>query len=99
MNANEQHVGERLARIESSQTHLMNQMDRLIQVLDRLVRVEEHQAEQQRSIASHGRRIEAVETEIGSWRTFRKATTWIIGVVGMAGAAVMTFVTSGSSGQ
>lgn len=87
-------VQERLARIETNQMHLSKQLDRMVELLDRLVRVEEHVEEDRRDLKRLYYRLEKVEQSISSWKTAKNILIWISGIMSaIITAGVSFFIT------
>ena len=97
--ANQEHedMRERLARIEANQTHIGKQLDRVVMLLDRLVRVEEHVEEHKRTLSILFTRLEKAESELETWRLARKVMIWF-GGIGTALAATLVALASKPSG-
>lgn len=75
-------LGERLARIETGQEHLTKQLDRMLVLLDRMVKVEEHVESHSKECNRIHARLIAVETELSTWKSVRKFFAWITGLTG-----------------
>ena len=75
-------VGERLARIETGQAHHAKQLDRVVVLLDRMVRLEEHVDQHGISCGVITERLVAVETELSTWKSVRKFFAWSTGFFG-----------------
>ena len=91
-------VNERLARIEQNQMHFSKQLDKVVVLLDRMVKVEEHVdthveklKEMRRAIEQMEARVETLKTELNQWRTARKIFVWVVASVGTILAAFAAF--------
>lgn len=87
----EQRTNERLTRMEVTLEGVAKQINSVVVLLDRMVRVEEHIAEQRRSFDRVWEALEEeklarmrIRDELDSWRTTRKALTWLFGSSGVA---------------
>jgi len=99
-------MSERLARIEQSQIHLANQLDKVVTLLDRMVRVEEHIEEHKESMQRLFKRLERAETriaeqekELARWHTGKKIFIWVIGTAISIGGLVLALSASGALGK
>ena len=79
-------IVERLARIEQNQLHFSKQLDKLVSLLDRMVKVEEHVEQHKDTMKRLYRRLESVEGELAEakqelqrWKTGRKLVAWLMG--------------------
>ena len=80
---------DRLTRMEVTLEGMSKQLDSMVVLLDRMVRVEEHVSEHQRGVQRIWNSIEEIKIgqkelreELDSWKTVRKSITWIIGISG-----------------
>lgn len=80
------HVGERLARIEANQKNQEVQLEKVLVLLDRMVRVEERQQNFASKYEVLLMRVEKAEKELESWKWARRVIAWTSGIV----AAVIT---------
>lgn len=88
-------LGERLARIETGQEHHAKQLDRMLILLDRMVKVEEHVEGHTKECALVTSRLVALETELSTWRSVRKFFAWVTGFTG----AFVAFYVAWKSGK
>ena len=79
-------MGERLARIETSQTHLAKQLDRVIVSMDRMIRVEEHVEQHAIECSKITNRLVSVEAELATWKSVRKFFGIIFALTGIFSA-------------
>lgn len=86
--SDDDHIPERLARIEAHQESLTGQSNFILQeikeitrLLSRIVRVEENVSEQHRSVKRCFLRLEKVEAELDSWKTARRILIWLITIL------------------
>lgn len=79
-------MGERLARIETGQQHHAKQLDRMIVLLDRMVKVEEHVEGHTKECAIVTARLVAVEAELQTWKSVRKFFAILLGLTGVFSA-------------
>lgn len=86
-------IVERLARIEVGQEQQKGQLDKVINLLDRMVRVEERLESVLEANADMQHRIEELEQELSAWATARTAMKWMMGIVGVivSGLAIEFF--------
>ena len=82
-------LGERLARIETGQTHHAKQLDRVVALLDRMVRLEEHVDQHGISCSAITERLAKVETELLTWKSVRKFFAWLSG---LSGALIAVYI-------
>ncbi len=75
-------IGERLARIETGQSHHAKQLDRVVALLDRMVRLEEHVEHHADKCNEIIERLAKVETELSTWKSVRKFFAWATGFMG-----------------
>lgn len=75
-------IGERLARIETGQVHHSKQLDRVVSLLDRMVRLEEHVDQHGAKCSEIVERITKMETELDTWKTVRRLFAWVSGITG-----------------
>lgn len=79
-------MGERLARIETGQVHHSKQLDRMLILLDRMVKVEEHVEHHSEECTRITNRLTAVEAELSTWKSVRKFFTIVLGMTGVFSA-------------
>lgn len=82
-------ISERLARIEQNQIHFSKQLDKVVALLDRMVKVEEHVDAHMREMERLNKeikdlsiRVKENEIELSRWRTGRKIFIWFIAAAG-----------------
>jgi len=86
-------LGERLARIETGQQHHSTQLDRMLVLLDRMVRVEEHVDQHGIECVKITNRLSSVETELATWKSVRKFFAWVAGFTGAVTALYIAWKT------
>lgn len=74
-------IVERLARIEVGQEQQKGQLDKVINLLDRMVRVEERLESVLEANAQMQANIEILQKELDRWTTAHRITKWVVGVV------------------
>jgi predicted nuclease with TOPRIM domain len=82
---------ERLARIETSLTHLEDHMKQMVRLMDRMIRLEEHVDEHRRDMSRVFIRLEKAEKELDTWRFVRRVMAWAAGISGTVIAGVIAF--------
>lgn len=75
-------MNERLARIEVMVQEQGCRLEHISSVMERMVRVEERLASVMEENRHIHRRIDALQDEIGGWRTARRVFVWIAGIAG-----------------
>ena len=92
----ESEMKERLARMETSLSVLSKQMDHMVNLLVRVVKVEEHLEQDRRDMGRLYKRLETIEigfeslqNEMSRWSTARKIFVWVTGVAGSIVAAAV----------
>lgn len=86
-------IGERLARIETGQSHHAKQLDRVVALLDRMVRLEEHVDQHADKCNEVIERLAKVETELSTWKSVRRFFAWFTGVSGTVTAVYIAMKT------
>ena len=96
-------VEERLAKIETSVDFQGTQLSKILDILERIVVVEEHQHEQQRTNARLNKRIDVLQLEINTIsadvearKAVRKFVSWFLGLSGLG--TIVMYVSSKLSG-
>lgn len=84
-------LGERLARIETGMKNQSKQIDRMILLLDRMVRVEEHVEQHREKCDNVTSRLVSVETELQTWRSVRKFFGIVLGLAGVFSAWLLAW--------
>ncbi len=73
-------IGERLASIETHQEGIKDELRKMVSLLDRMVRVEERQANADKRLDVVAEIVKGNSAELDSWRTARKIFIWISGI-------------------
>ncbi len=68
------------ARSEAQQSSIQEELRRMVSLLDRMVRVEERQANADKRLDQVIEMTEANNAELGTWRTTRKIIAWCAGI-------------------
>ena len=86
-------INERLAKIEINQSNQQRQLEKVLALLDRMVKVEERQQTIQEKYGNLLPRMESAERELTSWRTARTIFAWVVGLLGTTatGIAILVF--------
>ena len=82
-------IVERLARIEVGQEQQKGQLDKVINLLDRMVRVEERLESVLEANADMQARITGLEAELDRWSTGHKIVKWVVGIMSVVAAGVL----------
>lgn len=92
-------IAERLARIETNQQNQDVQLAKVLDLLDRMVRVEERQQNGMHKAEEISIRLKQAEKELDSWRTARRIIGWTSGIVGavVTGWILFLVTTRGSA--
>ena len=97
-------VADRLARIEAGQMATTvqleankDQLDRVITLLDRMVRVEERLEGVLEDYRGLEGKVSAVEQDLASWRTARAIFTWVTGLMGALGVGALLLLLEGGT--
>jgi len=70
-----------MATLRANQEHLGDQMIKVLELLDRMVRVEEHQEADREKIIHLEATVKRLEDELNQWKAIRHLSMWLAGIL------------------
>lgn len=89
----------KIATIEANQQNMARQLGEVVKLLDRMVRVEEHQSTMRHECDVLWAEIDKIKEnskelarEVNSWSTARKLLTWLVSIMITVGVGTFAWV-------